>query len=127
MGLDFRFENRTDINNGPDMPHWTYSGFMRFREKLAEQIGINLKDMKGFGGEKSWDEVESLLDLLLNHSDCEGSIHYEFCEEIYPALLDAIKDWDNDGIFEETDYKQGMMLAECMKYAAENEFHLIFC
>lgn len=38
MGLDF---NNCDA-------HWAYSGFMRFREKLSEEIGVVLHCMEGF-------------------------------------------------------------------------------
>ncbi len=38
-------ENRDGLD---DWPHWSYGGFMRFRVKLAAELGINLRMMWGF-------------------------------------------------------------------------------
>ena len=48
MGIDFH----------PGSASWSYSGFNRFRERLAEKIDIDLSTMEGFGGHISWDLIE---------------------------------------------------------------------
>lgn len=73
MGLDFR---TAEIPYDEDLPpeqraHWSYSGFHRFRQRLAAEIGIELEEMQGFGGDKEWDEKQPLTPLL-THSDCEA-------------------------------------------------------
>ena len=49
MGLDF--------NNSK--AHWSYSGFNRFREKLASEIGVFLPFMEGF-----WNPGENSMSII---------------------------------------------------------------
>lgn len=49
MGLDF---NKSEA-------HWAYSGFNRFRVKLAEEIGVCLNFMEGF-----WEEGTSSMSTV---------------------------------------------------------------
>ena len=53
--------------------HWSYPGFDRFRNVVAQHIGITLPDMEGFGGATPWPNAskEPLIDLL-DHSDADG-------------------------------------------------------
>jgi hypothetical protein len=51
----------------------SYSSFDQWRNKLAAVAGIDLYQMKGFGGPIEWDSDDA-LSVLLSHSDCEGSI-----------------------------------------------------
>lgn len=34
---------------------WSYTDFAKFRQMIAEQVGIPLKEMIGHGGGKGWD------------------------------------------------------------------------
>ena len=86
MGIDFTRCNAS----------WSYSGFNRFRESLAKEIGFNLNDFKGFGGKRGWEEMDSGLKPLLNHSDCDGYLTKRECELIVPAMKEIIKGWDDD-------------------------------
>lgn len=61
MGADF---NLCDA-------HLAYSGFHRFREKLAKEICIDLNLMDGFGGNIRLETINDDIKLLLNHSDCD--------------------------------------------------------
>lgn len=69
-----------------------YGGFMVLRRMLAAEIGIHLNKMAGFvnfegdwetrtfsevNGHLPWDNVNSPLVPLLNHSDCDGDIDIE--------------------------------------------------
>lgn len=55
--------------NGP------YSSFGRFRKALASELGINLDECIGFGGDKvDLDKLEHDIQPLLNHSDCDGKL-----------------------------------------------------
>lgn len=85
MGIDFSHGNA----------HWAYSGFNRFRTQLAEQVGIKLKDMYGFGGKISWNGFNDDIVPLLNHSDCDGHLTPDECKRIVPRLKELIKDWDD--------------------------------
>lgn len=103
---------------------WSYSGFMEFRKKLAKEIGIDLEAMDGFVANGiSWGTVVSPIGALLNHSDCEGALDYNDCEQIYPELLKLIDKWP-DGDYDKIN---GKALAEAMKTCASEGHYLEFC
>lgn len=104
MGLDF---SHCDA-------HWSYSGFHRFRCKLAKEIGIDLDSMKGFGGKISWDKIKDPIKPLLNHSDCDGELTSEECREVAPRLRELVKDWPDD----DYDKQKALELADGMEFAA---------
>ncbi|GGT00322.1 hypothetical protein [Streptomyces chromofuscus] len=58
-------------DSGPDVS-WSYSGFAAFRRRLAEAEGFALRDMKGFGGDRPWSEVSTVLEPLLDRPDDGG-------------------------------------------------------
>ncbi len=127
MGLDF---SHTEA-------HWSYGGFGRFREALAEHEGFKLNEMHGFcapwrgdGPEahpnRSWDEIASPLKPLLNHSDCDGDLSPEECAQIAPRLrevVDAIWPEGGDGY----DREHGLLLAEGLELAASEGERFEFC
>lgn len=83
MGLDF---SHCDA-------HWSYSGFGRFRVRLAETIGMDLLKMEGFDREHkglSWKGVKDPIGRLLNHSDCDGDLSPAECRKIAPRLRELI-------------------------------------
>ncbi|MFE9742253.1 hypothetical protein [Streptomyces sp. NPDC006477] len=51
---------------------WFYSGFAAFRRRMAETEGFVLSEMRGFGGERRWNEVSIVLQALLNRPDAGG-------------------------------------------------------
>lgn len=113
MGLDF---SHTDA-------HFSYGGFDRFREALAEHEGIKLRDMAGFcapwrGDDPQthpslpWDAIDTPLKPLLNHSDCDGDLSPEECAQIAPRLRQVIAELWPEG------HENGLALAEAMEVAA---------
>lgn len=116
MGLDF---------DGADA-HWSYSGFNRFREKVASSIGINLNEMYGFGGPKDWKAVKHPLKALLYHSDCDGNLSPKQCALVAPALRLVIKKWEKN-IENAHDISQGLKLARGMFHCAKKNKSLRFC
>ena len=58
----------------------SYGWFNMFREALAESVGVNLNEMQGYGGMKTWDD-EPYAELF-NHSDCDGKLWWDECEEL---------------------------------------------
>jgi len=66
--------------NGP------YSSFNKFRSDLAKQIGINLDDYDGYGGEKDLESIEHGIMPLLNHSDCDGDLSVDESKSISEGL-----------------------------------------
>jgi hypothetical protein len=84
-------------NSSPDVS-WSYSGFAAFRRRLAETEGFVLSEMRGFGGERRWSDVPTVLEPLLHHPDAGG-------DDLSPAecasvliRLEAITDqWAREG------------------------------
>lgn len=113
MGLDF---NNSDA-------HWAYSGFMRFRSRLAEHEGFSLADMQGFDGSRPWDEITTAIKPLLDHSDCDGELTPEECAQVAPRLREILATWNPD----EYDTKSGYELADGMDDCARNGESLEFC
>ena len=125
MGLDF--------DNAE--AHWAYSGFFRFRQRLAAAIGImNLEQMENFGpmfeqqGPNRplvpWDKWlgDPIVDLI-NHSDCDGKLSAKQCAKIAPRLREIIAPWSDD----DHDKRQATNLAEGMDWCADNTKPLGFC
>ena len=101
---------------------WSYGGFNTFRQRLGREIGIDLQAMEGFKTNGvSWDTVKSPIKLLLNHSDCEGDLSCDDCEQIYPELLKLIDKWPDD-----YDKVNGKALAKAMKTCASEGHYLDF-
>ena len=123
MGLNFRIGNRSSE------AEWSYSGFNEFRRKIASLIKIDLDEMIGFGGNKDWNTRNIIINddiiLFLIHSDCDGDLSTDQCKKIYPRLLELINMLP-DTFMDNYDKKMGKILAEDMKYCAENNKKLIF-
>ena len=105
--------------------HWAYSGFIRFRERLAAAIGIvSLRDMEGFGGEgrRSWEPFDDPIVPLLDHSDCEGELAPEVCRTVAPRLKEIVSVWPKD----DYDRVQAVILVGAMKRAARTARPLRF-
>lgn len=77
-----------------DCWHGAYSSFNEFRRAIARAVGFDLMTMVGFGGDTNWDALgDDPIAILLNHSDCDGSIAAKDCarladrmEQLLPAL-----------------------------------------
>ena len=143
MGLGF---NKSEA-------HWAYSGFNRFRERLANEIGICLPLMEGFWNPSKesmssvelskrilgtetfdklywlpkeplkWEKIKDPIVDLLYHSDCEGSLSAKQCGKIAPRLIELIADWNDD----DYDKQQALLLAEGMEACYKKRVKLIFC
>ncbi len=127
MGLDFAFVITQNYMQHPDdMPYWSYSGFHRFRTKLAMAAGVA----------ESYEDFDTLRHTiisikypnepiipLLTHSDCDGDLGPDDCAAIAPRLRELLATLDD------TDYdkEHGLKLAAALEYAAENRCDLEFC
>ena len=123
---------------------WSYSGFYVFRKNLANHLGFDLHEMKGYYkgnilnpifGTKTWEslveeipEVEPLL-AFFNHSDCDGVISPEECKKISPSLLELIETKFHSTTYcpvTSYDYNQGLILVEMMQHCVRNNVDLQF-
>lgn len=119
MGLDFRI-GTTQYSNA----HWSYSGFHRFRTRIAESIGIKLEVMEGYAGLRGmpWNMINNPLKYLLNHSDCDGTIGYKTLEKVMPALQEVVGTWPH----EDYDRNTGLELIDAMKKCIKIKKSLYF-
>lgn len=115
----------------PGDAKWSYSGFNTFREHLAYAIGI--KDLRAIWRSQDWPEGEALV-LLLNHSDCDGVLTWEECQQAAPRLREVIAAWERPGktiYFEEHcngyDYHHAGLLADAMEKCVREKIDLKFC
>lgn len=60
-----------DDTSSPDVS-WSYTGFKVFRRWLAQAEGFALEEMRGFGGQRTWNDVSTPLAPLLDHPDDDG-------------------------------------------------------
>jgi hypothetical protein len=114
------------INFSHSEAQWAYSGFHHFRERLASEIGIDLNEMIGFGGSPenlSWDTVDSDIKLLLDHSDCDGSLSPEKCKKIAPILRVLVNDWPEDSHNRINAILLAEGMEECYKSGETLRFH----
>jgi hypothetical protein len=88
--------------------HWSYTGFHRFRCRVAEATGIKLYEMNGFTGDKSWAEIESPLVALLNHSDWEGELSSSQCALMIEPLKKILFPRSEDDRLDEQVWKAGI-------------------
>jgi hypothetical protein len=128
FGLDVLGED-VGIDISPGGAHGSYSGFHRFRQRVAKQAGIVLDEMEGFGnrdegtpGTKKWQEGDPIVHLL-NHSDCDGILTPQQCRECAPRLRELIKDWD---IQNDYDARSALSLIEGMETAANKNINMEF-
>jgi len=102
--------------------HWSYSGFMRFRNKLTETLGytVPLGEMYYHGSHIQM-KNEPIFPLI-NHSDCDGNLTVEEMQQILPQLEGIINRWDDD------DYEKplGLRFVTSIKEAIEADEPLEF-
>jgi len=66
--------------------HGPYSSFNKFRKAIAKYAGVDLDEMIGFGGNKSFSLITHDIVPLLDHSDCDGEISVEDAKRIVSGL-----------------------------------------
>lgn len=117
MGLDFSHGDAA----------WAYRAFQCFREALAKHEGFDLNEMEGFFApwrghdrstfpNRSWDEVDTPLEPLLNHDDNEGELTPDECRQVAPRLREVVPVIWPDA--DDREHRKGMALAEGMEMAA---------
>ena len=110
MGIDFR----EDDNHAS----WSYSGFGIFRDRLAKSIGVELRQMEGFGGTRQWNQIQDDLVPFLNHSDCDGELAPGHCAKVAKRIMEVTSRWP-DSIEHRYDKEQARALVKAMKFCAK--------
>lgn len=131
MGLDLRADGYQK-----EELHIGYIGFGIVRRQIAKSYSEEFGDLYSvtyslYGNQltndqvKRWNEIcDDDLDLLLNHSDCDGHLKYHECKKIIKAL-DRIDfkypdDWRQD--YKEKYY----VLKDMIRHCAKNRKRLYF-
>jgi len=103
---------------------WAYSGFGRFRRRLAHDIGVALDEMKGFkedGNGTPWGLINDDLVPFLNHSDCEGYLGPKNCRKVAKRIRAIVGQWPMD-----SDKRNALELASAMELSAKTGKKLEF-
>lgn len=127
MGVDFAIGHDDAIVHNL---HWSYSGFNLFRERLAAEINVPLRRMRGFGnflsgppGDLPWDQVRDDIVPLLNHSDCDGELSPEECARAAPRIRTLVASWEEPDF----DKDRASALADAMDECVRRNVPLVFC
>ncbi|MFE1560656.1 hypothetical protein ACFW6V_37445 [Streptomyces sp. NPDC058734] len=126
MGL-ILFPDDGDITS-PDAT-WSCRSFHDFRYALAQAEGFALDDMWGFGGERPWSEVATVLEPLLDHPDVAGDpLTAADCAAIAPRLEAIADDWARDRTdgLRERHVEDARRLALVLRFCVEKGVLLLF-
>ncbi|MFJ2195316.1 hypothetical protein [Streptomyces violaceusniger] len=86
-----------DNVTSPDVS-WSYTGFNKFREWLAQAEGFALAAMHGFDGDRPWSSVSTTLAPLLDHPDDDApDLTPAQCTAMLPRLEAIIDQRQHDG------------------------------
>lgn len=116
----------------PGRAEWAYGGFARFRRKLAEEEGIDIDAMVGYGGDIKWETSHgdpiTPLAPLLNHSDCDGHLESHECELVMHRLRVILDRWAKASVSESMDYDliQGRELLKALEHSAQHGCAVVF-
>lgn len=106
-----------------DAFHGPYSSFNKWRHWLAHQIGINLNDYFGYGGNgtKDIESIDHPLMPLFNHSDCDGELTPEECRQIIKGLKDILSTTPLDTSFFSNYWLTERFMKGCIRAANAKE------
>lgn len=126
MGL-MLFPGDSDVAS-PDIS-WSYTGFSMFREWLAQAEGFTLAEMDGFGGDRPWSSVSTVLAPLLDHPDDDGpDLTPAQCAAMLPrleAIIDQRQQVGGDPVLQRRidDVRQ---LVAVMRFCLDKDVGLVF-
>lgn len=117
MGLDF----------AQSEAHWSYSGFNRFRRRLAKADGYDLDEMWELedSGKKSFKDLP-MHDFYF-HSDCDGKLTAKQMRTILPRFRELLKILEAEGQEDDYDVWAGNILADDMENCILDGEYLEFC
>ncbi|MGW6707954.1 hypothetical protein ACWGDE_24110 [Streptomyces sp. NPDC054956] len=115
--------------NSPDAS-WSCVRFGAFRRRLARSEGFELDGMWGFGGDRPWTEVSTVLEPLLDHPDvCGDDIPPADCAAMLPRLEAITGEWVRDGNDDaplHQHVEDARRLAVVLRLCAEKDVAMIF-
>jgi len=113
MGIDF---SHCDAR-------WAYSGFKKFRNRIANQIGFPEYEEISTTDDPRYEKIkDDPILYLLAHSDCDGELTSEECKTLSPRLREIIDGWPD----EDYDKRNALELCEGMDFASAGGVSLQF-
>lgn len=113
----------------PDVS-WSYTGFGVFRRWLAQTEEFDLCEMRGFGGQRVWSEVNTTLTPLLNHPDDDGpDLSPAQCASLLPRLREIADQWPDgskDPLVQQH-IDSIRRLVTVLRLCVEKDVDLLFC
>ena len=101
---------------------WSYTGFHRFRKRVAQSLGLTLEIDSDFNWvTQDWIKWDKDWLLFLTHSDCSGIFTFSQCGRISEKLKLVIDTWQPKDLQESYDIEHGMKLVEAMQYCKANK------
>lgn len=134
MGIAIRLDRPEGRQPNDPEPSWSYLGFAAFRRRLAADAGFDLDTMSGFKPRdadadwvgRDWSEVDTGLEPLLNHSDCDGELTPEQAAVLAPALDAALDRFDPGDWVQSYDLEHGRELVQLLRIAAAQQITVQF-
>jgi hypothetical protein len=124
MGLDFRTEGipYAEDLDFEERAHWSYSGFDRFRRRLARSCGFT-EELETLWQEQPDDFRMHILWQLLNHSDCDGTLSPIACSVLTRELALAVWGWEPADDYDRINaIKLAYHMGECARQGKRLEF-----
>ncbi|MFJ3201295.1 hypothetical protein [Streptomyces sp. NPDC086989] len=115
-------------NSSPDAT-WSCVRFHSFRRRLARSEGFDLDGMWGFGGDRPWSGVSTVLEPLLDHPDvCGDDLSPDDCAVMLPRLEAITHAWaqDDDGPLLHRHLEDARRLADVLRFCVERQVPLLF-
>ncbi|MFF7474268.1 hypothetical protein [Streptomyces sp. NPDC008092] len=112
--------------SSPDVS-WSYSGFAAFRGQLAQAEGFTLSKMWGFGGDRSWNDVSTSLEPLLDRpDDGGGELSPTECAALLPRLEAIVDQWQNEPDVPRAHIDAARQLAVVLRFCVAKDVELLF-
>ncbi|HEX4374901.1 MAG TPA: hypothetical protein VHZ50_16470 [Puia sp.] len=101
---------------------WSYTGFHRFRKRVAESLGLTLEIDSNFKWvQQDWGKWDKDWLIFLTHSDCDGIFTFSQCARISKKLRCVLEKWEPKDIQHVYDLEHGVNLVEAMEYCKINK------
>ncbi|WP_327281238.1 MULTISPECIES: hypothetical protein [unclassified Streptomyces] len=115
-------------NSSPDAT-WSCVRFHSFRQRLARSEGFDLCEMWGFGGERPWSDVSTVLEPLLDHPDVGGDeLSPAKCKVMLPRMEAIAEEWatGSDDPLLHQHIEDASNLAEVLQFCVDVRVPLLF-
>lgn len=101
---------------------WSYTGFNRFRKRVAESLALTLEtDSNGRWVEQDWEKWDKDWLIFLTHSDCSGYFTHFQCGRISKKLKSVLEKWEPKDLHYFYDLEHGLILVKAMEYCNDNK------